>query len=201
MNFNILKNSLLEKGYAVSVFSTAADAAAYLDSQITGKSVGFGGSMTLLEMGVFERLSAHNNVYWHWRIPEGKSSAEVCAAASHAQVYISSVNAIAATGEIVNIDGNCNRVSAIVYGHEKVYLVVGINKIADDFESALYRARNVAAPMNAKRLSRNTPCAAKADHCYNCKSPERICRNLSVLWEKPTSCAFELLLIKESLGY
>ena len=118
-----------------------------------------------------------------------------------ADIYISSVNGIAETGEIINIDNTGNRVAAVSYGPEKIYLVIGKNKIAPDYESALYRARNVASPLNAKRLNRKTPCAAKGDRCYDCNSPERICRNLSVFWEKPTGAEYEVILIDENLGY
>ena len=121
--------------------------------------------------------------------------------AQDAQIYLSSVNGLAESGEIVNIDGRGNRISAIMFGQEKVYLIVGINKLASDYEGALYRARNIAAPKNAQRLHRNTPCAVKADRCYDCKSPERICRGLFVLWEKPFGMDMEVILINEELWY
>lgn len=114
---------------------------------------------------------------------------------------MSSVNGIAETGEIINIDGNCNRVAGTLFGHEKVYLVAGSNKIEADYEKALYRARNIAAPLNAKRLNRNTPCAVSGDKCYNCKSPERICKGLTVLWQMPSGREYEVILIDEKLGY
>jgi hypothetical protein len=82
-----------------------------------------------------------------------------------------------------------------------VYFVVGRNKIAPDFHSALHRARNIAAPMNARRLGKNTPCATGELRCHDCQSPERICRALTVLWTKPTSCPYEVVLIDEDLGY
>ena len=126
---------------------------------------------------------------------------ETRTAAAQAEIYISSVNGISEQGEIVNIDNTGNRVAAISYGPSKVYLVVGANKVAIDYESALFRARNIAAPLNAKRLNRKTPCAAHADKCYDCNSPERICRNLSVLWNKPTGAEYEVILISEELGY
>jgi mRNA-degrading endonuclease HigB of HigAB toxin-antitoxin module len=140
-------------------------------------------------------------VYWHQHLSAEVSAAEIKEKAACADVYISSVNGIAESGEIINIDGNCNRVAAIFYGHKKVYLVAGSNKLAKDYESALYRARNVAAPKNAKRLGRKTPCAEKADRCYDCSSPERICRGLSVLWQAPSSGEYEVILIDENLGY
>lgn len=201
MNFRAVKTNLESKGYQVSCFETAKEAVDYLNSHIDNTTVGFGGSMTLEEIGLYDRLISHNKVSWHQRIPEGKKSSEVRIEANAARIYISSVNGLAETGEIINIDGNCNRVASIFYGHEKVYFVVGKNKLAKDYDSALWRARNIAAPLNARRLSMKTPCAVKADRCYDCKSPDRICRGLSVLWSKPMTGSFEVVLIKEDLGY
>ena len=190
-----LSGTLEELGYTVRCFDTAAQAADYLDRQIDGRTVSFGGSVTLQEMGLYPRLSAHNQVVWHW---EGGSLAD----AMTTDVYISSVNGLAETGEIINIDGTCNRVASTLFGHQTVYLVVGRNKIAPDYESALWRARNIAAPKNAQRLKRKTPCAAKGDRCYNCKSPERICKALTVLWGKPGGVEhMELILVDQELGY
>ena len=190
-----LTGTLEELGYTVRCFDTADQAAEYLDRQIDGRTVSFGGSVTLQEMGLYPRLSAHNQVVWHW---EGGSLAE----AMTTDVYISSVNGLAETGEIINIDGTCNRVASTLFGHQTVYLVVGRNKIAPDYESALWRARNIAAPKNAQRLKRKTPCAVKGDRCYNCKSPERICKALTVLWGKPGGVEhMELILVDQELGY
>ena len=200
-NFDILAENLQKNGFAVRCFDTAIEAAEYLDGAIDRSSVGFGGSMTLEKMGLYELLSSHNVVHWHQRIPEGKTSKEVREAANAAKIYLTSANGIAESGEIINIDANCNRVASIFYGHEKVYIIVGENKIEGDYESALWRARNIAAPKNAKRLGMNTPCAKNADRCYNCNSPERICRGLSVLWQAPMTGEFEVILIHEQLGY
>lgn len=201
MNFEIIRNNLQQCGYAVSCFATAQEATEYIDKKIDRKTVGFGGSVTLEQMGLYERLITHNDVLWHQRIPSGKTSKEIRLAANAAEIYISSVNGLAETGEIINIDGTGNRVASIFYGHEKVYLVVGKNKIAENYDAALWRARNIASPKNAKRLGVKTPCAVKADRCYDCKSPERICRGLVVLWEKPMTSNIEILLIDEKLGY
>ena len=199
--FDALAENLKKLGYRVSCFDTAAEAADYIDVQIDGRSVGFGGSVSLEQMGLYDRLSRHNTVYWHQGITDREKSRELRRKANGAEIYLSSVNAVAETGEIVNIDGTCNRVASLFYGHEKVYLIVGKNKIAKDYDGALYRARNVAAPLNARRLGLKTPCAAKADRCYDCKSPDRICRGLSVLWGVPMTGEFEVLLIDEALGY
>ena len=196
-----LKNNLLSLGYTVNCFEKADEATAYLCEKLQGSSVGFAGSMSLEKMGLYEQLSKTATVYWHHRIPEGKTSREVRTQANAAPVYITSVNAVAESGEIVNIDANCNRVASIFYGHDKVYFVIGKNKITKTYDDAVYRARNIAAPLNAKRLGVNTPCAVKADRCYDCKSPQRICRGLSVLWAPPMTGEFEILLINEDLGY
>lgn len=200
-DFMNLKYNLENKGYKVSVFATKEAAAEYLDSQIDGKIVGFGGSVTLQEMDLFRVLSIHNTVYWHDEKPENMTMMETRSAATKAEIYISSVNGISEQGEIVNIDNTGNRVAAISYGPSKIYLVIGANKVVKDYNTALLRARNIAAPLNAKRLHRKTPCAVNADRCYDCKSPERICRNLSVLWDKPTGAEYELILVDEDLGY
>ena len=199
MNLENLQKNVEARGFSYRYFDTAAQAADYLAGSISGKTVGIGGSMTLLDMGIYERLQEDNDVAWHWKTP----GPETLAKAAAAQVYLTSVNGIAETGEIINIDGTGNRVAATLYDREKVYLVAGVNKVAPTYEEALWRARNIAAPLNARRLSRKTPCALKEEmKCYDCKSPERICNGLTVLWRKlggVKEC--ELILIGQELGY
>ena len=199
--FSAVSANLAKLGYDVHVFDTAESASAWIDSEIDGCSVGFGGSETLREMGLYERLTRHNEVYWHHILDKGLTADETRIAACRADIYLSSVNGLSENGEIINIDGRGNRVSSIFYGHRRVYLVIGVNKLAKDYESALWRARNIAAPLNAKRLGMKTPCAAKADRCYDCKSPDRICRELAVLWECPMGSDITIVLVDEKLGY
>mgnify|MGYP005810969069 FL=1 len=194
-DWNKLTQQLEQRGYIVRFFPTAQEAADYLDSQIDNTTVGLGGSMTLREMGLYDRLASHNQAIWHWQ----NGALEQ---AGTAEVYLTSANGVAETGEIINIDGTGNRVSSMFYGHRRVYFVVGANKIAPDYDSALWRARNIASPKNAQRLGRKTPCAVKGDRCYDCQSPDRICRALAVLWEKPTGIEhMEVILIDQELGY
>lgn len=200
-NFDTVKQNLENLGYVVSVFENGADATAYLTKEICGQTVGIGGSMTVKDMGAFEALSENNTVWCHSYVPEGMTAAAVIAKEREADIYISSVNGLSENGEIVNIDGNCNRVADIFYGHKKVYLLIGKNKLAKDCDAAVYRARNVAAPKNARRLNKNTPCAKGEEKCYDCKSPERICKGLCIMLGKPSSGQFEILLINENLGY
>ena len=200
MAFENLKQKLETNGFTVSVFSTGAEAADYLDREIDGKTIGIGGSMTIKEMGLSDRLITHNTLHSHWYT--GDNAEEEIRQAMITDTYLLSANAIAEdTGEILNIDGTGNRVSSSLFGHKKVYIIAGKNKISPDYESALYRLRNVVAPKNAQRLGRNTPCAVKADKCYNCNSPERICNALVVFYKKIRSMDREVILIDEELGY
>jgi hypothetical protein len=195
-DFSTVEKNLKKRGFSVRVFPTGDAACAYLNGAIDGVSVGFGGSVTLDTLGLFDSLSAHNQVAWHWR-----EHTDAPRDAMRTDVYLTSVNALAETGELINIDGTGNRVSSTLYGHRKVYFIIGRNKLAPDYDQALWRARNIAAPKNAQRLNRKTPCALKADRCYDCNSPERICRGLVVLWAPMKEAKTEVVLIDEDLGY
>ena len=199
--FTKVAENLKKLGYQVSVFDTKEQAADYLCGEIKDTTVGFGGSITLRDMGLYDRLQETNKVAWHMYPAEGQNKDELRMLARNTDVYLTSANGLAETGEIINIDGAGNRVSESIFGHKKVYFVVGKNKLAEDYDKALWRARNIAGPKNAQRLNRKTPCAAKADRCYNCSSPDRICKVLSVFWGAPMGADCEVVLIKEDLGY
>ena len=194
-------DTLRAEGFAVSHFATGAEAADYLCSAIHDTTVGFGGSQSVKDLNLIERLGERNTVFAHGITP-GEADA-VRRQANASEVYIASVNGLAETGELINIDGCGNRVSALLYGPKRVYFVVGQNKIAPDFASALHRARNIAGPLNARRLNKKTPCAlGKEVRCYDCKSPERICRGFTVTNRPLTGFeSMEVVLIDEDLGY
>ncbi|MGI6107236.1 MAG: lactate utilization protein [Lachnospiraceae bacterium] len=196
-----LRDRLQRLGYTAEVFSSREEAAAHINEETDGTTVGIGGCVTAAEMGLYESLSSHNKVFSHWHIPEGKTDRNMRDLAAGTEVYITSANAVSQNGEIVNIDYTGNRVASVFYGHKKVIFVIGRNKIAPDFEQALWRARNIASPKNARRLGRRTPCAVSADRCYNCSSPERICNGLQVLWHSMAGSEMEVCLIDEDLGY
>ena len=197
MDIPRLQKTLEAAGFTVQWFPTAQAAKEALVARFAGKTIGMGGSVTLRDLGLYEALSQRGTVYWHWQQP----GPETLAQAAKAQVYLTSVNALAETGQLVNIDGTGNRISAAAGAHETVCYLVGRNKIAPTFQQALWRARNIAAPKNAQKLQKKTPCAIKADRCYDCKSPDRICRGLAVLWEAVTSMEMEVVLIDEELGF
>lgn len=195
MPFETVKKNLEKRGFAVTVCETAAEAADYLNRAIDDKTIGIGGSLTVKELDVHNKLVLHNEVYWHWL--GGEEDRDM---ATGAEVYLTSVNGLAETGELINIDGTGNRVAATLYGPEKVYFIVGRNKLAPTFEEALWRARNIAAPLNAKRLKKKTPCAVQGDRCYDCQSPDRICRGLVVHWAPMNGIEMEVVLVNEDLG-
>ena len=151
MDIETTIRALTGRGFAVQHFATAAEAADYLNGAIDGTTVGIGGSKTIDQLGLYDRLTGHNTVWWHWRTP-GFATLDN---ALTAPVYLSSANAITADGQILNIDGRGNRLAAMVYGIGKtVYIVAGTNKICPDFDSALSRARNTAAVPRARALCR-----------------------------------------------
>ena len=192
-NFDLLTANLEQLGYTARCFDTATQAADYLDSQLDGQTVAFGGSVTLRDMGLYPRLAAHNRCLWHWE----QGTLEE---ARHADVYITSANGVAETGEIVNMDGLGNRVSSTLFGHKRLYILVGRNKIVPTYEDAVWRVRNVAAPKRAQQVGALTPCAASGARCYDCRGPGRICRGLVTLFGPTTGMEAEVLLIDEDLG-
>lgn len=196
MDYQVLKKNFEDHRFQTAYFETKEEAVAYLKEKVNGTTVGFGGSVTSQEMGLYELLGENNTVYWHWINP-GRETLEK---AQSAEVYILSANGVAETGEIVNIDGTGNRVATSIFGPKKVYYIVGKNKIAPDIMSAIKRAKDIAAAKNAVRLNRKTPCAATGE-CHNCNSPERIC-GVTVIVERPSAgMEVEVLFVNEEMGY
>lgn len=193
--------TLKHKGYAVSYFEHAEEAAAYLNSIIDNKSVGFGDSATLLSMKLFERLSSHNEVFDPQNCTTGTNFIDIAKKCLTTEVYITSINALSQTGEIVNIDGTGNRIAGALFGHEKVFFVIGTNKLVPTLEDAIWRARNIAAPKNAKRLRLRTPCAKNGDRCYDCSGSDRICNGMMIHFKKMNDMDMEIILVNEQLGF
>lgn len=189
-------SAIRKKGYKTKTFRDRLEAAEYLLEQLHDTTVGIGGSDTIRQMDIYEPLCRTNQVYWHW-----EGGAEMRRLAMTTESYLTSVNALAVTGEMVNIDYTGNRTASVFYGHKRVFFVVGRNKLTASLAEAVDRARNVAAPKNAQRLQRNTPCAARADRCYDCDSPDRICRGLQILLRPMAGVEMQVLLIDEDLGF
>lgn len=186
------------RGFCVHRFASGAEAAEFLVQTLHGTSIGIGGSVTIDTLGVYDRLCGSNEVFWHWK----NHAPETRERAGKAETYLCSANGVSENGEIVNIDGFGNRVAGTIYGPERVFLVVGRNKIAPDLTGAIDRARNIAAPLNARRLNRHTPCAVGEPRCRDCRSPEKVCGVMTVFFMPPTSIKeFHVILVDEDLGY
>lgn len=198
MNVEKLVRNLKSREIDAKYFETGEEAAQYLEEEIRGKKVVFGGSKTSEKLGIYERLGKNNEVFWHWRTRDAEAQKK---AEFECEVYISSANGIAETGEIFNIDGNGNRVSNSIYSKDAVYFIVGKNKVQPDFDSALNYARNVASPLNAKRFNLSTPCTVDGK-CHDCRSKEKICRALVIIMAKINTVRhMEVIIVNEELGF
>lgn len=198
MNRELLEKNFTNRGFKVSFFDSKEDAAAYLCGSLEGKKLAFGGSGTLKEMGLYEKLSEKNEVIWHWV----NNTKETKMEALTAEVYLLSANGVSEKGDLVNIDGAGNRLAASLFGPGKVIYVIGKNKIENDLESAMYRARNVASPQNAMRFGLDTPCVkAGGTKCFDCNHPQRICNGFSIVARPMLKQEVEVLFVDEVLGY
>ncbi len=163
-----------------------------------GSSVTMGGCMSAREIGLVDALQNGDYNFIDRDKYEDKRAAML--AAYDADVFLSSANAMTDDGIIVNIDGNSNRVSAIAQGPKKVVFIVGMNKVCDDIDGAMKRARNVAAPTNAQRFGLQTPCA-KLGTCMNCKSPDTICCQFLITRYSRHAGRIHVILVNDNLGY
>ena len=191
--------------FVVHYFETGAEAVAYLKNRIQNKCVAIGDSRTLLEIGIHDALSEVNEDITDIQRPlPGESFLDTALRKMGRDVFLTSVNALSQTGEMVNIDGTGNRVAASLFGSQEVFFVLGVNKITPDLASAIYRARNVAAPLNSKKNKKSSlnPCATLDEKCYDCGSPDRICNALTIYYKKMRNMqTMEIIIINESLGF
>ena len=207
MNLEKTINSLEQKLYTVRCFETHKEAADYLDAQIDGKVVGFGDSRTIIDMKLYDKLSKHNTVYDPNQSVDNDGFLEIAKKCLTADIYLTSVNAMAETGEMVNIDGTGNRVAGSLFGHEKIYFVVSTNKIEKSLDEAVFRARNVAAPKNSLKYDLPTPCVMNYKKtgelkCFDCRRPERICNGIITYMRKMNDIEdVEVILINEEMGF
>ena len=163
-----------------------------------GSTVTMGGGMSVHEIGLVDVLKKGNYHFIDRDQMADKRAAML--AAYDADVFLSSSNAVTEDGELVNIDGNSNRVSAIAQGPRKVVFIVGMNKICSDLDGAMKRARNVAAPINAQRFGLSTPCA-KTGACMNCKSPDTICCQFLITRFSRHKDRIHVILVNANLGF
>lgn len=169
-----------------------------LDMIPEGSSISMGGGMSVHEIGLSDALKNGNYNFIDRDEYEDKRKAMLLA--YDADYYLASCNAMTDDGVLVNIDGNSNRVSAIAQGPKHVIFIVGMNKICNDVDSAMKRARNVAAPINVQRFGLNTPCSKKGT-CFNCKSPDTICCQILITRFSRHPGRISVILVNDNLGF
>jgi L-lactate utilization protein LutB len=195
--------ALQANGFEAAYASTRTDAVTKVLNRVPKDAlIGIGGSITVRELGLLDALRRRGHwVAEHWArdlTPDERMAFRRQQLTS--DVFLTSSNAITEAGQLVNIDGVGNRVAAMIFGPKKVIVVAGVNKIVTDLEDALDRVHNVASPLNAKRLTRKTPCAVTGQ-CTDCQSPDRICNVTTILHRKPALTDVTVLLVGDDLGY
>lgn len=210
MNLNKTIANLEKNRMNVRVAENKEEALKILEQLLPiGGSVTHGGSVTLSECGVPQLLK--NGNYEYLDRTAVADPMEVYQKGYGADVFLTSANAITENGELYNVDGNSNRISAICFGPKKVIVLAGVNKIVASLDDAIYRVKTVAAPLNAKRLSCDTYCA-KFGKCVSlekkdatmtdgCGAKKRICRNYLISSAQRDPDRITVILIKENLGY
>ena len=166
-----------------------------------GSSVGWGGSMSIKEMGLLDAVCSGNYTVYNRdaaKNPEEKRAAEL--AAYDCDFFLTSANAVTEDGEMINVDGFANRVSAIAAGPRTVLVIAGMNKVVKSLEDAYSRARNEAAPINTQRFGLDTPCS-KNGMCYDCKSPDTICCQILITRFSKIKGRIKVILVDEALGF
>lgn len=195
-------DALKKHGFTVHAFETAADMADFVVNDIpTDASVGFGGSMTVRSLDIYDRLAQRGctlNDHGRGSTPDEREELirrELCS-----DIYIMSSNAVTAGGKLYNVDGRGNRVAALAGGPATAYILLGENKFVETDGDAVERVRTVAAPKNTVRHNSNTPCVATG-HCMDCSSPDRIC-NMFLWTERPRmGQTIHICVCPEDLGY
>ena len=161
-----------------------------------GSSISMGGCMSAQEIGLVSALKESD---YHFIDRSKMEPREALLAAYDADIFLASANAMTDDGILVNIDGNSNRVSCIAQGPKKVIFIVSMNKICSDLDSAMKRARNIAAPANAQRFDIKTPCKLTG-RCSDCKSPDTICCQFLITRYSRHTDRIHVILVNESLG-
>lgn len=166
------------------------------------QKIGVGGSVTIRQLGILEALEKQGyTIYDHWKPKISKEeSLDIRKSQMLSDLFLSSVNAVTLNGELINIDGIGNRVNSTVFGPKKVILVVGYNKIVEDVQEGIKRIKNIASPLNARRLNVDVPCA-KIGKCVDCNSPHRICRVVVIHERRPSLTEILVILVGEEIGF
>ncbi len=167
-----------------------------------GQTVGCGDSVTLEETGVFNFLRTGNYIFYDKHTPNLSSAEKRVLYLKNfsADTFITGTNAVTLDGKLFNIDGNGSRVAPMLYGPAQVIVVVGINKLTENVDSAIKRTRQIAAPHDAKRLGKSTPCT-KLGKCIDCKHKQRICNDFVLITGQFIKNRIKVIIVDEPLGY
>jgi hypothetical protein len=196
-------DALKRNGFSSFYCKTGEEASEFIMNNVhNGDKVGFGGSMTIKKLGIQEKVRSMGGFVLDHGDPtlSADERMETIRGELLCDVFLCSSNAVTLEGELVNIDGVGNRVAAISFGPKKVIIAVGINKICKNEASAFERLRQVAAPMNCKRLNMPNPCT-KTGTCSDCRSESRACRIYSVIKRMPMRADITVVVIGEAFGY
>ena len=194
--------TLRGRGFVAEAFDDRAAALTHLFGLVPdGAKVGLGGSMTLADLGVVDRLRAGPyKLIDRYAAPDWEATMSAYREALLSDVFITGVNAITRAGELVCIDSSGNRVAAMIFGPARVIVVAGVNKVVEDLPEAFARLRRIA-PLNCRRLGHATPCA-ESGRCEDCLIPERMCNYTGIihhgLKEKDR---IHVILLSEELGF
>ncbi|MEA4963534.1 lactate utilization protein [Lutispora sp.] len=167
-----------------------------------GEKIGCGDSTTLEETGVFEYLRNGRYIFYdkHQQSLTSEDKRKLYLNNFDADTFITGTNAVTMDGKLFNIDGNGSRVAPMIYGPRQVIVVVGINKLVDTVEDAIQRTRQIAAPLDAKRLNKNTPCV-KLGRCIDCKHEQRICNDFVLIARQFSKDRIKVIFINGDYGY
>ncbi|HCY05997.1 MAG TPA: lactate utilization protein [Erysipelotrichaceae bacterium] len=199
-HFEICSKNLLNNQFAVDILESKEDVIPFLESVIeNGSSVGVGGSITLDQCNIVKWLEKKEDIDY---IDRYNTDDRHKAMQGHltCNVYITSSNAVLLSGGLYNVDGTGNRVSALTYGPDKVYVIVGYNKIVSDLDAAIERVERHAAVANNFRLNKDNPCT-KTGKCVLCNTPSTICNTYVYTRRCYAKDRIHVVLVKESLGY
>ena len=197
--------ALKKRGFSAQYVETRAKAEEIILREVPpGAVVGVGGSVTIREMKVLEELRARGHkVLDHWEISRSalEESVQMRREQQVCDVFLTSTNALTLEGQLVNTDGSGNRVNAMAFGPKKAIVVAGVNKIVSNLESALQRIKEIAVPLNCKRLNTNPPCI-QAGKCVDCRIPQRMCKITTIIeWKPPFFSDYWVIIVGENLGY
>ncbi len=201
-----LKNSLESNNFQVHLADDSAAAHRIVMEEILpasgARSIGWGGSLTAVGTGLFQTLQARKDLEMIDTLDKQIPAAEQLQRRRNSMLvdlFITGTNAITEEGQLVNLDMLGNRVAAITFGPTHVVVIAGRNKIVPSLEEAMFRIKNIAAPANAMRLDKKTPCV-KTSYCEECKSPERICNSWTITEKSFPKGRVKVVIVNQDLG-